>query len=122
MSSKVYDEDKNEMIWNGITGHKTMFAINHLLLNTSYEKARTSLDYFKLKPILKNKIQSTTKINRKKLGYEYFKELVKTDKKFFTIKSDTGTGKTTSFRSLMNDDEFKKKISLFQLFQGFLLD
>lgn len=108
MSSKVYDEDKNEMIWNGITGHKTMYAINHLLLNTSYEKARTSLDYFKLKPILKNKIQSTIKINRKKLGYEYFKELVKTDKKFFIIKSDTGTGKTSSFRALMNDDEFKK--------------
>jgi hypothetical protein len=108
MSSKVYDEDKNEMIWNGITGHKTMYAINHLLLNTSYEKARTSLDYFKLKPILKNKIQSTTKINRKKLGYEYFKELVKTDKKFFIIKSDTGTGKTTTFRSLMNDRQFKK--------------
>ena len=109
MSSKVYDEDKNERIWNGITGHKTMYAINHLLLNTSYEKARTSLDYFKLKPILKNKIQSDIKINRKKLGYEYFKELVKTDKKFFIIKSDTGTGKTTSFRSLMIDEEFMKR-------------
>ena len=111
MTSKIYDEEKNEMIYNGITGHKTIKAINHLLLNTTTENKnmRTALDYFKLKPTLKNTIISDIKINRNKLGYEYFKELIKTDKKFFAIKSDTGTGKTTSFRSLMIDKEFKKR-------------
>ena len=109
-TEKCYDEDQNERIYEGITGHKTMYAINHLLLNTSYKNARTSLDYFKLKPILKNVKKSDTKINREKLGYEYFKDLVKDDKKYFVIKSDTGTGKTTSFKSFMNDPHNKQKL------------
>ena len=108
-TEKDYDEEQNERIWQGITGHKTMYAINHLLLNTSYKNARTSLDYFKLKPILKNKKKADIKINKNKLGYEYFHELVKHDKKFFVIKSDTGTGKTTSFKSFMNHPSIKER-------------
>lgn len=97
------EEHKCWMIdcWDGITGHKTMFAINNLLLNTSYNNARTCLDYFKLKPILKNKIQSDEKINSRKLGYTFFQDNISDEKRFIVVKSDTGTGKTTSFKSFM---------------------
>jgi len=98
------EEHKCWMIdcWDGITGHKTMYAINNLLLNTSYKNARTCLDYFKLKPILKNKIKADKKINSRKLGYTFFQDTIeKTGKRFIVAKSDTGTGKTTSFKSFI---------------------
>lgn len=99
------DEHKNWMIdcWNGITtGHKTILAINHILNNSSFNNARTCLDYFKLKPTLKNNIQPDETINSEKLGYTFFQDVIeRTGKKFIVVKSDTGTGKTTSFKHFM---------------------
>jgi len=114
MSSKEYNKLYNEDLYNGITGHKNLYAINHILLNSSYKDARTSLDYFKMKPILKNEKKSDIQINRNKLGYEYFMDLTEPklgeiSMKYFAIKSDTGTGKTTSFKSFMKNEENAKK-------------
>ncbi len=97
------EEHKCWMIdcWDGITGHKTMFAINNLLLNTSYNNARTCLDYFKLKPTLKNQIESDKKIDSQKLGYTFFQDTISDKHKYIVVKSDTGTGKTTSFKSFI---------------------
>lgn len=95
-------------VWEGITGHKTMFAINNILLNTSYNNARTCLDYFKKKPVLKNKIESDKKINSKKLGYTFFNDNITDDKRFIVVKSDTGTGKTTSFKSFIKSIDNNK--------------
>ena len=106
------EEHKTWMLdcWDNISGHKTILAMNHLLLNTSYENARTALDYYKYKPALKNRRNPHQKINSAKLGYEFFQNVVSgTDKKkFIVVKSDTGTGKTTSFKSFMNSEEGKK--------------
>lgn len=87
--------------WDGITsGHKTYYAINKLLNETKYEQARTCLEYYKYKPLLENKRVPDKIINSKKLGYHFFTYLIDEfpEKKYFVIKSDTGTGKTTSFK------------------------
>lgn len=51
------------------------------------------INYCKYKPILKNVIKPDKEINKKKLGYDFFN-----NEKDYIIKSDTGTGKTTSFK------------------------
>ena len=95
------------------TGHKTILAFNHLLINSEYKNARTTLDYYKYKPVLENKIISDIKFvpenEAGKLGYEFFQNIFKVhagkiegkNKKFIIVKSDMGTGKTTSFKSYM---------------------
>jgi len=116
---KEYNELYNLDIWNGITGHRHILAINHILKESSYKNARTSLDYYKYKAILKNKIKPHQKINRKKLGInedglqeDYFKKLAEL-KKIIMIKSDTGTGKTTAFKKYikMKDTKFISLVS-----------
>jgi len=106
------NEDWMNKFWDGIKdGHKTILAFNHLLINTSYQKdtIRTTLDYYKYKQTLTNIINPDEYIERTKLGInedgeqEDFFDKVISDKnqKYFVIKSDTGTGKTTSFRRYM---------------------
>ena len=92
--------------WDNITtGHKTLLAFNHLLTNSTYKNARTSLDYYKYKSVLENKIKPDIKYKplhpQGKLGYEFFQNIFQdnSDKKFIVVKSDTGTGKTTSFKT-----------------------
>ena len=99
----VASEEHKEWLenhWNGITGHRTILAINHILMNTKYESARTALDYYKYKPLLPNVKKPDLIVNKQYLGKTFFNELEKQfpDKKYFVIKSDTGTGKTTSFK------------------------
>jgi len=103
--------------WDGIKkGHKNLYAFNHLLNNTSYQKdtIRTTLDYYKYKKTLPNIINPDEKIERTKLGIneegqqeDYFKKVISFDKyshkKYFIFKSDTGTGKTTAFRRYMQN-------------------
>ena len=86
--------------WNNIKQHRTLLAMNHILKNSSFENARTALDYYKYKPLLPNVKKPDLIVNKKKLGYTFFNELEEQfpKKKYFVIKSDTGTGKTTSFR------------------------
>lgn len=102
--------DWMEGIWNNITGHRSILAMNHLLINSNYKDARTSLDYYKYKPILKNKLTPNYNIHREKLGYEFFDEINK--KKYNVIKSDTGTGKTTSFKHFIKKNNKRKFISI----------
>ena len=93
-------------LYEGITtGHKQILAFNHILINSSYENARTTLDYYKYKPTLENKIKPDINFKPEhpqgKLGYTFFENIFDkySHKKFIVVKSDTGTGKTTSFRS-----------------------
>ena len=103
--------------WDGIKdGHKNLYAFNHILNNTEYQKdtIRTSLDYYKYKKTLPNLIHPDETIERVKLGIneddqqeDYFKKVLSFDKyshkKYFIFKSDTGTGKTTAFRRFMQN-------------------
>jgi hypothetical protein len=104
--------------WDGVKdGHKKLYAFNHLLNNTEYQKdtIRTTLDYYKYKKTLPNMINADEKIERVKLGInendeqeDYFEKVFSFDKythkkKYFLFKSDTGTGKTTAFRRYMKN-------------------
>jgi len=99
----VASEEHKEWLenhWNGITGHRTILAINHILMNTTFKNARNALDYYKYKPLLPNVKKPDKIVNKEKLGYTFLEDLISEypDKKYFVIKSDTGTGKTTSFK------------------------
>jgi hypothetical protein len=99
--------------WDNIKdGHQKLYAFNHLLNNTEYQKdtIRTSLDYYKYKKTLPNMINADECIDRVKLGIneateqeDYFDMVFDkySHKKYFIFKSDTGTGKTTAFRRYM---------------------
>jgi len=113
-SNKEYNEAHNQAIYDGITGHKTILAMNHLLLNTSYKNARTTLDYYKYKPTLENKIDGNEQINRRKLGInendeqeDYFAKLIEYGQRYIMVKSDTGTGKTSAFQRMMANKKTK---------------
>ena len=61
------------------------------------------INYYKYKPVLQNKIIPDVILdNKKKLGYEYFKS-----NKNYVVKSDTGTGKTTSFKYYVKNYNLK---------------
>ena len=107
---KTGDPNKyGKHFYDGITGHKHILAFNNLLLNSKYNKARTTLDYYKYKPDIQNVIEpdeiidtgKNTGSEKGKLGHKFFNKY--THKKCLMIKSDTGTGKTTSFKSFVQD-------------------
>ncbi len=85
-------------LYEGITGHKTILAFNHILKESKYDGARTTLDYYKYKPTLENKIKPDKHIHSEKLGYEFLDNIDPAEGKYIVVKSDTGTGKTTSFK------------------------
>jgi len=110
------NDDWMNNYWDGIKGHKNLYAFNHLLNNTSYQKdtIRTTLDYYKYKKTLPNIINPDETIERTKLGIneegeqeDLFHKVISFDKyshkKYFVFKSDTGTGKTTAFRRYMSN-------------------
>jgi len=116
---KEYNILYNQDIWDGITGHKTILAFNHILINSKYKNARTTLDYYKYKQLLPKKIKPNKSINRRKIGInendeqeDYFQILSKDYdnykmKKLMFIKSDTGTGKTTAFKRYIKNSNRK---------------
>ena len=92
--------EKNENIWNGCkTGDG--FIIDFLRSND--EKI---LNYWFYRPILNNEIQPNVIIDKQKLGYTFFKQ-----KYNYVVKSDTGTGKSTSFYKYVKNNN-KKFISI----------
>ena len=101
--------------WNGIKNHNYILCFNSLLKNTTYPNARTMLDYYKMKPELKNIRVPDLIIHKEKLGYNFFSEnnnlVLKSDTgtgmKCMLVKSDTGTGKTTSMKHEIKDNDLK---------------
>lgn len=115
ITSKGHIEWMNSC-WSGIKNHHYILCFNNLLKNTTYPNARTMLDYYKMKPELKNTRKPDLTINRPKLGYNFFKELrngklivvdLGNGRKVVFIKSDTGTGKTTSVKHEIKDNNLK---------------
>ncbi len=60
------------------------------------------INYYKYKPVIQNKIKPDITINKKKLGYTFIQPNIN-----YVIKSDTGTGKTTSFKHYVYDNKLK---------------
>ena len=110
---KSYNEEKNNEIWDGIQDHYKLFCVNHILLEAQQngmENARILLDYYKYKPIPQMKTKPDEVINREKLGYDFFQGI---SEKLIIVKSDTGTGKTTSFKIYIKktDQRFISSVS-----------
>ena len=96
-----YDYDKNERFWE--SADESYNCVTNLLKNTSFPNAIKMIDYHKYQPILENKIEPKIIIHSKKLGYDYFQKDIN-----YIVKSDTGTGKTTSFQKYIEktNDKF----------------
>ena len=89
-------------MWDGIVDHNKLFMVNHILLNTKIKNARCMLDYYKYKPLPNDNNYKPNKIvDSKKLGYNFFTE----NQGNCIVKSDTGTGKTTSFKHLVENKQ-----------------
>jgi len=94
-----YNESKNESIWN--SAKTDIDCVTNILKNSKMPYALKLIDYHKYQPILKNKIEpnivfdSNKNIGEEKgkIGKDYFQENIN-----YIMKSDTGTGKTTSFQ------------------------
>jgi len=104
---KTYNEKKNNDNWDGITDHNKLFMVNHCLLQCKLKNARQMLDYYKYKPVPDNTTKPLLVIDKEKLGYGFFKETTSS----MLVKSDTGTGKTTSFKHYCKNKPFISIVS-----------
>tara|TARA_R110000737_G_scaffold224042_2_gene238955 strand:- start:4527 stop:7604 length:3078 start_codon:yes stop_codon:yes gene_type:complete len=102
-----YDYNKNMKNWDGIKDYKHLMTLPLLMNESTYSRFKNYYTYVCYKPILNNIRIPDKIVNKQKLGYDYFlNEFDSFQKnktqKIFIQKSDTGTGKTTSFRSLIS--------------------
>jgi len=94
-----YNETENLVRWNSINKGMNYSIVEEILKITGQ---LDKLSYFKLKPIPSDTKQPHSYINKQKLGYDYIKY-----GKNLVIKSDTGTGKTTSFKHFIKNTDSK---------------
>ena len=88
-----YDRDNNmECYWN--PSHPTETIIDSIL-------TEEQINYCKYRPTLENRIEPDQKFNKNKLGYDFFQN------HSMIVRSDTGTGKTTSFKHLIKSTNQK---------------
>ena len=111
-----YDYDKNNETWDGITAHKVLKCVFKIFCDSEYKHAYQLLTYRTFKPELKNNVQPDMIINREnengKLGYNFFKEQkVGKEVDCVIVKSDTGTGKTTSTKHFLEGKRFVSLVS-----------
>lgn len=87
-----YDPIKNQNVWNGISNGMNYSIVEFILNETNM---LDKLPYYRLKQIPEDSIKPkiTKYLNNQKLGYDFL-----TPDFNYVIKSDTGTGKTTSFK------------------------
>jgi hypothetical protein len=95
-----YDYDKNVTLWN--SANESYNCFQNLLKHTSFPNADKLIDYHKYQPILENEIEPNIEFESEKLGYDYFKQGSN-----IIVKSDTGTGKTTSFQKYIENTNEK---------------
>ncbi len=95
-----YDYDKNITLWN--SANESYNCFQNLLKHTSFSNSEKLIDYHKYQPILENEIEPDIIIDSEKLGYDYFKQGSN-----IIVKSDTGTGKTTSFQKYIENTNEK---------------
>lgn len=101
-----YDKDKNNNeYWENIQAYPAI--IDKILKETNNDNL---IDYYKMKKVNKKDVVYDNTINKKKLGYDYFNK-----KSNYIIRSDTGTGKTTSFKHYSKDKKFISIVSRISL-------
>lgn len=110
-----YDKVKNDNNWDGISEYKTLKCLWSLFNKSEYNGSENILQYTMMKEVNTNLTTPDSKIYSEKLGYEFFDMFHDDDistihykegkpytnpalqYKNVVVKSDTGTGKTTSF-------------------------
>jgi hypothetical protein len=97
-----YDEDNNIEIWNSVKSSHYDYCFDYLVKIIDPKISA----YHKYKPAIKDVIVADETINRQYLGKDYFQDGIN-----YVVKSDTGTGKTTSFREYIGRTK-KKFISI----------
>jgi len=97
-----YDLNKNIEIWNSVNPNRCNI---NLLIDLFHNKDISG--YYNLKHLPKFSLESV-KINKNKLGYDFIQENIN-----YIIKSDTGTGKTTSVKHFLHktNDNFISIVS-----------
>tara|TARA_E500000318_G_scaffold106454_1_gene114472 strand:- start:800 stop:3637 length:2838 start_codon:yes stop_codon:yes gene_type:complete len=118
-----YNEKNNNIIWDKVDPNKCNLS---LLFPTFFKttkdkkdlnsddlvlknKCETLSSYFKMKHLNNDKIRRFTLIDKQKLGYSFFKEDYN-----YLVKSDTGTGKTTSIKHFLKAEETNEKYEHFK--------
>ena len=98
-----YNEKNNQTIWKAIDT-KYEGRIDDVLGD---KNAKLFRDMFKYKKEPANTIKAKKTFNRNKIGYDYLQ-----DGADYIIKSDTGTGKTTAFKSYMDRSNGRPFLSI----------
>lgn len=99
------DKNKTNLLtnWDGIVDHNKLDMLGHCLNESKVEGSSTILSYFKYKPTECHTETPTDFINRDKLGYDAIEEF--SDKhKILVFRSDTGTGKTTTMKHYLKNN------------------
>ncbi len=100
--------------WDGIKRHNQYNCLSNLLLNTKVRNARTMLEYYMYIDYNVHTTKPDVIINQAKLTDENYSDFL--DKKNYDcliMKSDTGTGKTTSFtKYFLKEDNNTKFLSI----------
>lgn len=103
-----YNSTKNIEMWNGINKQNEVPAfeilVNESLMADKTNKTKFILSYCKYAEIKQDEINFNKTIESEKLGYTFINENLNND--ILLIKSDTGTGKTTSFKHYIKDSEY----------------
>lgn len=112
---KNYNKTNNFKIWSELKLKDVEIGINHIF---TIARKKVMIPYIKYKSFIDGSIEPDEYINKLKLGYDFFKD-DKYKHKNIVVKSDTGTGKTTSFKHLVinNDIKFISLISRVSLGQ-----
>ena len=98
-------EDFLKVVWNYIVKHNELFCLDHLGIKSETEGANAVLSYSKYKPTECHTELATINIDRQKLGIrdgeqvDFIEEYDDYMDKCLVVRSDTGTGKTTSMKN-----------------------
>ncbi len=96
-----YDKEQNLRMWNSCNIKYDCFK--KIFNDKSISSLKHYKYYMKYKPVNKFNIKGDYEFERQKLGYGFLKEF----EGDLLIKSDTGTGKTTSFKHYVKDNDIK---------------
>ena len=90
-----YDAENNEAIWQSIDANKMSDIVPYFLKITDTTDLAPYFEYAPTQNLNKTKPYLTIDDNRKKLGYTFIEDYPDDN---LVIRSDTGTGKTTTFK------------------------
>ncbi len=114
--SSKYNEIENNKQWEGIKKHTQYNCFSNLLLNTKVKNARTMLEYYMYIDYNIHTTKPDVIINQSKLTDKNYSNFLNNGNDLLIMKSDTGTGKTTSFKKYyLNEYENNSNIKFLSI-------